>query len=146
MRYVKVEATDVGFHLDASSYLKIVGGLRDRLPPRAWQFASDGDHYDFYKLRCVKDLKLQAISQREDADLVLRFGPNPYKHETGLTVTYHSESLLDFHVSGDGNFAGGIGIVMLDELLPSDCGCSHEIALTSGRLYIEAADMTAKWE
>ncbi|WP_156055698.1 hypothetical protein [Nocardia sp. NRRL WC-3656] len=146
MKYVKVEKTDVGFHLDASCYLEVLDDLRDDLPPGAWQFASDSEHYNFHELRCVKDLNLQSISQRENADLTLRFGPNPYKHEAGLTLTYRSTFSINFQVSGDGYFTSGIGIVMLDEVLPSGAGCSHEIALTNGRLYIESADIDAEWE
>ncbi len=78
--------------------------------------------------------------------MTLRFGPNPYKHEAGLTLTYRSTFSINFQVSGDGYFTSGIGIVMLDEVLPSGAGCSHEIALTNGRLYIESADIDAEWE
>ncbi|WP_156769476.1 hypothetical protein [Nocardia sp. 852002-20019_SCH5090214] len=146
MKYVKVEETAIGFHLDASRYLYALGDLQEHLLPGAWLFASDSDHYDFHSLRCVKDLNLQSISQQENADLTLRFGPNTYKHEAGLTLTYRSASSIDFQITDEGYFAGGIGIVMLDEVLPSDLGCTHEIELTNGRLYIESADIHAQWE
>ena len=117
-------------------------------------FATDPDHYDFSGLRCVKDLKLIGITVREKGgaklETVIEFGPNQFKHDVGLTITYTGVS--DLRVSPKPGLSGKVwpatrrmGDLQLDEILPLDGGCSHEIAMTGGTIFVGCADLVASW-
>ncbi|MEV6608086.1 hypothetical protein [Kutzneria sp. NPDC051319] len=65
MKYVKVTATATGNRLDAGTYLELLPTLVEALPPGAWAFAADPDHYDFAGRQCVKDLPLDTVQPGE---------------------------------------------------------------------------------
>ncbi|MET9267396.1 hypothetical protein [Amycolatopsis sp. NPDC004079] len=117
MKHVRVEATGTGNYLDPRAYLG---------------------------LRCVKDLVLDAL-QRGIADgedwLQLGFRHNCWKHEEDLSIRYVGLSTRN----PDPADWTGFGPVTLDEILPHEHGCSHEIGFLGGSLTVVSRDLTATW-
>lgn len=154
MEHVLVESVRGGFSLDPRPYLERLPVLAERLPPGAAAFALDPDHYDFGSVRCVKDLRLSALVVRDSVDRLsveLQLGPNRFKHDVGLVITYRDVTALVVEPGHRGALDGGwadtrLGSVQLDEIVPHADGCSHEIALTDGRIRVTAADLTARWQ
>lgn len=132
MRYV----TDM---FDPRAYLAVLPELLAALPPGAAAFAADPDHYDFYGLRCVKDLAVGEVLHDERAATArIRFTGNPWKHDEDLIVRYSGVTSFD---------VTGIGTVTLDEILPApEGGCRHEIGGHDGDIVVVCADLTASWE
>lgn len=129
---------------DPRAYLSRLPELLPELPPGAGAFARDEDHFDFSALRCVKDLVLERIGSVPGCGLVLELAPNPFKHDAGLRIEY--EGVVSFTLNTDGGGCReGLGPVMLDEILPAEIGCSHEIAFTGGSITVACADLTAAW-
>ncbi|MEU4670380.1 hypothetical protein AB0F91_20900 [Amycolatopsis sp. NPDC023774] len=94
----------------------------------------------------MKDLTISAIVAGPEANesLKIRFEPNRWKHESGLTIEYENVTGLSFSTESTRDL---LGAVLLDEILPTDTGCSHEIALRHGSVTVECRDLTAaKWE
>ncbi|WP_055550109.1 hypothetical protein [Streptomyces sp. NBRC 110028] len=136
-----------GFRVDPTAYLAELPRLRAALPPGAWAFASDEEHYRFGTgARCVKDLGLAGVDipGRKGGGLTLTFEPSEWKHDTGLRIRYAGVR----HFSID--YAHAIDwmetdTVLLDEILPHDAGCSHEIALTDAVIIVHCRDLEAVW-
>lgn len=149
MKFIKIEWNDEwrGFWLDPSGYLAELHGLAEKMPAGAREFATQDGHYDFTSPRCVKDLTISRISAMpgEEYDLDVEFSPNEWKNESGLTVKYAKLRRLDISVRDPASGLQGIGALQLDEILPLDGGCSHQIAFTGGEIYIECADLHAEW-
>ncbi len=156
MRYVRVtrtEGADVANFLDPEPYLRELPGLA--LPVGARAFAADPDHYDFTGSRCVKDLRVGQLAVREAgfAKLAaeLTFLPNQFKHFSGLVIRYDGVTNIDLDANRPGPstrvwpVSPRLGDLQLDEILPTDGGCSHEVAFTGGTLLIECADLEAEW-
>ncbi len=61
MKLIRIEPTEHGFFLDPKPYVDQLAQLTAELPPGAAAFANDPGHYDFYSLRCPKDLKLDRM-------------------------------------------------------------------------------------
>ncbi|MHC5903317.1 hypothetical protein ACVNF4_05305 [Streptomyces sp. S6] len=147
MRYVETAWESFGFRLDPTAYLTALPTLRDRLPPGARAFATAPGHYDIAgATHCVKDLELAGVHLATDKSggLVLEFAPNRWKHDTGLRITYSGVR----HFSVDYAHAMGwmpVDTVLLDEILPDDDGCVHEIALTDATITVRCTDLRANW-
>ena len=91
MRFAKVEPIRGGYFLDPRAYIDHLPKIRDLLPPGAASFATDPSHYDFYSVRCVKDLRLSNLALVDSEGrltLDIRFAPNPSKHDAGLSIRY----------------------------------------------------------
>ncbi|TDD48641.1 hypothetical protein [Saccharopolyspora elongata] len=148
MELIKVEwnPEQGGFWIDPSAYVAELPKLVDGLPKGARAFASDPDHYRFGGPRCIKDLELIGASWAGDGDtrFEVRFGPNEWKHDTGLVIRYAQVS--DLHLAAPGASVDDLGPVLLDEILPAKHGCSHEIVFIGGTLSISCADLDARWE
>ncbi|MEV5716963.1 hypothetical protein AB0L41_23975 [Amycolatopsis mediterranei] len=148
MKHVVVEAEDGGRFLDPSAYLELLPTFAENLPVGARAFATEDGHYDFFSQRCVKDLKPDTVLSGEtygERWLELRFRHNCWKHEEDLTIRYSGVSDV-FPASScrppiweEGN------AVALDEILPHEHGCSHEIRFLSGSLTVLGQDLTASW-
>jgi hypothetical protein len=151
MRFVKADwDSDLhGFRLDAGAYLAELPKLRDTLPAGARAFASDPAHYDMGhgNARCVKDLELAGVHLATDKSggLVLEFGPNQWKHDSGLRISY--SGVRHFSVDYDHSIDWMlVDTVLLDEILPDeDGGCVHEIALTDAIITVRCQDLEAVW-
>lgn len=144
MQHVIVRPETTGYWLDPHPYLRLLVGLAADLPPGARAFALDADHYDFYSTRCVKDLVLHSLELQDSGrSATLAFTPNASKHDEGLLLRYSDVSRLS--VSRTGHDTHGLGSVLLDEMLPTPEGASHEIAMTGGVIALEAADVEAIW-
>ncbi|MEV0675014.1 hypothetical protein AB0I60_00685 [Actinosynnema sp. NPDC050436] len=147
MEHVRVEATGTGNFLDPSAYLRLLPTLVGALPPGARAFATDPDHYDFSSGRCVKDLApgtlLRGTTAGEDW-LHLGFRHNCWKHEEDLGIRYVGVTALslDAEPGSDWTRFGG---VTLDEVLPHDHGCRHEIGFLGGSLTVVSRDLVATW-
>lgn len=145
MRYVRP------LDFDARPYLAVLPELAERLPPGARAFATDPDHYDLYsERRCVKDLKLESTGFADDMTAVgleLRFRFRPGQPEPLLTITYTDLVSCTIEVADRPPGIPGVrlGDLALDEILPHDRGCSHEIAFHFGTIHVVAADLTATW-
>jgi hypothetical protein len=121
--------------------------MGERLPPGAWQFATDPAHYDFSSPRCVKELRPGQIDigRRDGGKLArIKFLPSPFKHDAPLSISYvdlYSLEVAFTHADHWGAATGqheskheDLGDVQLDEILPDKQGCSHEIALIGRRI------------
>ncbi|GCD94101.1 hypothetical protein [Embleya hyalina] len=150
MKFIEIEwRTDTrGFWLDPRPYLGELPKMRSTLPQGAWEFATDPGHYDFSSARCVKDLGFDTLVTPANSrqGLEILFSPNPWKHEEALRIRYTGIESLS--VDWESQAAGGSvrDSLLLDEILPTDSGCRHEIALTGATILITCADLTASWE
>jgi hypothetical protein len=137
-----------GFWTDPRAYISELAKFSSSLPEGARKFAVQPGHYDFSSPRCVKDLKLEGVPQKVEwgANLEIRFAPNKWKHEVGLTIEYIQVWRLEVDMSDEGASHDRLGTVLLDEILPIKGGCSHEISLNGGRVWITCADLKACWE
>lgn len=144
MRFVELEPV-----LDPSRYLAELETLASRLPAGACSFATDPGHYDFYGVRCVKDLSLRDWSVSDGSGLVsvARFEPNPWKHgDEGLIISYEAVTSVEVKLSEERPVGETrLGSVVLDEVLPADGGVSHEIAFHGGVVMVTCADLIAEW-
>ncbi|MDG4807767.1 hypothetical protein O7634_13510 [Micromonospora sp. WMMD1120] len=148
MRYVSVERTNHGVALDPEAYLLELPSLAESLPEGAGRFATDPDHYDFFGQRCVKDLKPARLTSGETdggrwLELYLRH--NCWKHEEDLTIRYSGVRSLTIEPDDQGLGVVHLQDVMLDEVLPHEHGCQHEIVCLSGRLIVTSRDLAAAW-
>ncbi|KUJ37291.1 hypothetical protein ACZ90_70275 [Streptomyces albus subsp. albus] len=148
MKFVEVEWDPEfsGYRIDPTAYTEALPGLLESLPPGARGFASEPGHYSFSSLRCVKDLRLAEISapaNKGDA-LSIRFSPNEWKHEEGLLIRYFGVTRFQLDFKREADWMSDEAVLM-DEVLPRDGGCSHEIELSDSRIYVECEDMTAIW-
>ncbi|MGW2558355.1 hypothetical protein ACWCXB_03720 [Streptomyces sp. NPDC001514] len=150
MKFIKAEWSPEwrGFRTDPRGYLAELPNFADDLPNGARTFALDPDHYDYGSQKCVKDLKLIGVSLAAGGgrDFEIRFGPNEFKHVSGLVMRYAQVSELSLAVDEAGSSVDDLGTVLLDEILPVRGGCSHEIALTGGVISISCADLDADWQ
>ncbi|WP_433521987.1 hypothetical protein ACQPZ2_32885 [Nocardia pseudovaccinii] len=145
MKFIEIRRNSDGLFLNPEKYLEQLSSLGAALPSGAWDFASDPGHYDFRGARCVKDLNLKDVSHTGENEVTISFGPNQFKHDEGLFIVYVDVSRIDFRIDGQGYFYDGFSPVVLDEVLPTESGCSHEIALINGSMLIECADLRARW-
>jgi hypothetical protein len=155
MRFVKVEQTRDGYSLDPTAYLEFLGEHAGSLPSGAAAYARDPQHYDFYGTSCVKDLKLNSIKLMDEhgalsAELI--FSSNKFKHDSGLVIRYIDLIKIAVDVS-PGSIAEKkwpetrrLGDVQLDEVLPHEAGCSHEIRMTGGIIFVVSSDLVAEWK
>jgi hypothetical protein len=130
--------------LDPRRYLEVLPGLLQDMPEGARRFAADPDHYDFYSLRCVKDLAL--VRQDFAASSVactIEFAPNSFKHEMGLSVSYVDVSSFEIRMDDSTDLMSFH--VLLDEILPEGGGIRHEYGLRGVTIVVCAADLEATW-
>lgn len=147
MQHVRVEATGSGNFLDPGAYLDLLPTLAGALPRGARAFAANPDHYDFYSSRCVKDLVPDTLLHGATADedwLQLGFRHNCWKHDEDLTVRYVGVNSLSLDAVHQSDWAS-FGAVTLDEILPHEHGCSHEIGFRGGSLTVVSRDLIATW-
>jgi hypothetical protein len=148
MRHVIVKAGDGGNYLDPTPYLELLPTFAENLPVGARTFATYSDHYNFFSQRCIKDLRPDRVMSGETAGerwLELRFRHNCWKHEEDLTIRYSGLSdMLPTSASRPPTWEDR-NAVTLDEILPHEYGCSHEIRFLSGSLTVISRDLTATW-
>lgn len=130
--------------IDPRSYLAKLPELAELLPPGARAFATDPGHYDFHGRRCVKDLKPRRIPRIGDEELEIRFGHNCWKHDEDLVVRYEGVSRFQVDVLDVCDVAA-LGDVVLDEVLPYEAGCTHEVVCRPGTLVVACRDLVARW-
>lgn len=153
MRYVIIEWRDdeyaPSYWLDPQPYLDRLPVLAGELPSGARAFALDPAHYAFGDPRCVKNLKLVSLSFRDGPrpDLVAVFSPNAWMHTEALVVEYSGVSGLSVQVEdqSDEEYPAGLDRLLLDEILPAEGGCTHEIRFSCGSVSITCADLVAGW-
>ncbi|MFI5896997.1 hypothetical protein ACIA5D_43570 [Actinoplanes sp. NPDC051513] len=154
MRFAKIERTDGGYFLDPRPYLAHLVEIRDQLPAGAAAFAEDPGHYDFASTKCVKDLTLANMALRDGVGRItveLQFAPNKFKHDSGLRIRYENAIVFSVNADAEGRneFAWPdthrLGDLQLDEIIPHEQGCSHEIAMTGGSIRVIASDLHAEW-
>lgn len=141
------EATGTGNFLDPDAYLGLLPTLVGALPRGARAFAADPDHYNFVGQRCVKDLTpdtlLRGATAVEDW-LQLGFRHNCWKHEEDLSIRYVGVRTLSPDMVDRSGWTS-FGAVTLDEILPDEHGCSHEIGFLDGSLTVVSRDLIATW-
>ncbi len=148
MKYMDIESTDEGMALDPGAYLCRLASFADSLPRGARRFATAPDHYDFVGPRCVKDLRPAQLTSGETAGsrwLELHLRHNCWKHEEDLTIHYSDVQHFSVEPAEHGRDVAALGSVVLDEVLPDDCGCRHEIVCLSGTLTVTSGDLSATW-
>lgn len=148
MRYVDLNATIDGMAgvISPTEYLARLPVLADALPPGARAFATDPDHYDFSGKRCVKDLDLERVRNisADGSEIELGFRHNCWKHDEDLVIRYSGVSGCIIRSPG-GSDPKNLRTVILDEILPHEHGCVHEIAFRPGTLTVVCRDLTAVW-
>jgi|GEM_PF-1243200 len=142
MDYVVVRAEGHGYFLDPTRYLAALKTLAPQLPPGARAHAEDPEHYNFYGLRCVKDLEFGSFLLTGGGRNRLRLLPNIFKHDEGLDMDYEEVRQIAVEPS---SADGLLGSVLLNELRPDGDGVCHEVRLTGGTIRIVARDVTAHW-
>lgn len=150
MRYVELNATvnNITGVISPQAYLEVLPQIAPGLPAGARAFATDPQHYDFYSQRCVKDLTIDDIAFRgENGQLTIEIelGHNCWKHEENLVITYAGVSGYEMRPEDGTNSWTDLKPVILDEILPHDRGCRHEIACRRGTLTITSTDLVASW-
>ncbi|WP_112263311.1 hypothetical protein [Lentzea terrae] len=156
MRFVEVElGQDQSVLLSPEPYLQVLPELLPQLPDGAKAFVTDSAHYDFASSRCVKDLRIGAITVREvghaTVGLVAEFDANEFKHDARLVVHYQNVTRFDLAADLLGEDSKvwpesrRLGDVQLDEILPVPGGCSHEVKMTGGTMLVECGDLRAEW-
>ncbi|MCM2388700.1 hypothetical protein [Streptomyces albipurpureus] len=148
MKYVNLDAQigDISGVLDPVPYLEQLPALASALPVGARAFATASGHYDFSGKRCVKDLTLQRIRGvgGADGELEITFRHNCWKHDEDLVIHYTGVSSLVTDPPGVDHTLD-IGSLVLDEVLPHEIGCSHEIAFWEGTITVVCRDLVATW-
>jgi hypothetical protein len=141
--------------LDPQPYLDALPGLSAQLPAGARAFALDPDHYDFSSVRCVKDLRIASVAVAEGGyarlKVEIRLEPNRFKHDAGLIILYDDVIGLTVEAGPQGDQrvwpdTPRLGDVQLDEILPHDHGCTHEVKLTGGSILVTCGDLHAEWK
>ncbi|GIH05385.1 hypothetical protein Rhe02_34520 [Rhizocola hellebori] len=148
MRYIRVERTSDGYCIDPTDYIAQLPQLAGSLPAGAGAFATDPQHYDFHSTRFVKNLKPQKlVAGHTDGDAWLEFQlrHNCWRHEEDLTIRYSGVSRAVIHPPAGNHDIQGLQEVLLDEILPHNDGCSHEIVCLGGSVTIVCNDLTATW-
>lgn len=143
MRYIRVEFDRDGTYSDPGAYLERLPSIAAALPGGARAFATDPEHYNFGGRRCIKDLKPQRLRPVGDG-LELQLKHNCWKHEEDLTIRYAGVQSVTLNPPYDAEVAR-LHDVVLDEILPTDHGCTHEFTCLSGSLVIACEDLTATW-
>lgn len=154
MQFVKIVQTETGYLFDPNAYLDWLEESAASLPGGAREFASDPEHYDVHSSRCVKDLELDRIwlnDRRDQLSVEVAFAPNRFKHDRGLVLRY--PNVVAFSVNVKSAARGQnvwpdtrrLGDLQLDEILPHEKGCSHEIQMTGGSIRTVSSDLHAEW-
>jgi hypothetical protein len=148
VKYVDLDATigQIEGVISPHRYLETLPELAVDLPTGARAFATDADHYDFTGKRCVKDLKLEQVQfdDLDDSKVELHFRHNSWKHDEDLILAYRGVSVFATEADSGQDWTE-LGRLLIDELLPHEHGCSHELEFWSGRLNIVCRDLTAAW-
>ncbi|MBT2393102.1 hypothetical protein ACFO9E_29810 [Streptomyces maoxianensis] len=148
MKYAVVEQQGQGIYWhDPSPYVAKLPEILPTLPPGARAFVSHHEHYDFSAPRCVKDLRPQALPPAVDLpeQYEIRFAWSGCEDDV-LTIRYSGVSSVEITADDGGPVEpSDFNTVRLDEVLPHEAGCSHELRLTSGTVRIVCADLTAEW-
>ncbi|MFF3910258.1 hypothetical protein ACFYZJ_30830 [Streptomyces sp. NPDC001848] len=100
LEFVNIQKTETGYLLDPSAYLEMLPEIFSHLPEGARRFASDPEHYDFYREHCVKDLRPYLISAEErpkELSLHIIFHWNDFSQEI-LRVCY--QGVKGFEITG----------------------------------------------
>ncbi|WP_211588761.1 hypothetical protein [Allorhizocola rhizosphaerae] len=156
LQYSRVERLRDGFMVDPGPYLEILPELAGSLPPGAYRFVSDPEHYDFFSERAIKDLKIERL-ELVDAFAVLgvelRLAYNELPDVPRLTITYREVTNVSvdvrsgFQIREDWIVAGikRLGDVLIDEVRPSPQGCVHVMEMVHGAVSITCKDLDAAW-
>ncbi|WP_328459299.1 hypothetical protein [Streptomyces sp. NBC_00448] len=148
MKYVDLDARvgELTGVLDPGPYLELLPALSTSLPPGARAFATDPSHYDFAGRRCVKDLTPhQATFLHEGPALDLRLRHNCWKHEEDLVIRYAGVTTVQISTPNEPSTWNNLGTLILDEILPHDQGCTHEMAFRPGSVIVTCNDISATW-
>ncbi|MFG2482899.1 hypothetical protein ACGFSI_09070 [Streptomyces virginiae] len=148
MKYVVVEQQGRGTYWhNPRAYLAALPEVAPALPPGARAFATDPEHYDFSAARCVKDLRPLALPPADAAPerFEIRFAWSGGQEEV-LAIRYSGVSGVEITDDDGGDVElSDHNSVRLDEVLPHEAGCSHELRLTSATVRILCADLVAEW-
>ncbi|MCX4962701.1 hypothetical protein [Streptomyces virginiae] len=148
MKFVVVEQQGPGTYWHSPhAYLAALPEIAPALPPGARAFATDPEHYDFSAPRCVKDLRPLALPPADDAPerFEIRFAWSGGQDEV-LTIRYSGVGRVEITADDGGDVElSDHNSVRLDEVLPDEAGCSHELRLTSATVRILCADLVAEW-
>jgi hypothetical protein len=134
--------------MDPTAYVEQLPRLAVALPDGARAFATDPQHYDFYSQRFIKNLKPERLTfgNANGVDWVeLYLRHNCWRHEEDLVIRYDQVRAVTVNPPRDDVDVSELREVFLDEVLPDDGGCTHEIACLGGSLLISCADLEARW-
>jgi hypothetical protein len=151
MKYVVAEFDEKihGFSKDPRPYLAVLPQLLPDLPPGAAAFAGQEGRFDRYNRRTVTNLLFGTMRLADDYTLGLEahYEPHFATHDTGLTIRYTNVASVEITVEEeDYELEKRLGHLMLDEILPDERGCRHEIAFHFGSITIVSADLHARWD
>jgi hypothetical protein len=75
----------------------------------------------------------------------LRLGHNCWKHDEDLTIRYAGVRTVTTNPTDAAAHPTELVSVVIDELLPHEHGCSHQVAFLTGSATITCADLSATW-
>lgn len=147
VKYAEVTLVDrIGMMVDPRRYVEVLPEIAPQLPSGARRFATEPGHYEFSSPRCVKDLRLESATYTESGlELEVVFLPNPWKHTEGLRVQYRGVERVEL-TREPKDVCETRPRIYLDELLPTESGCTHEVEMNGAFLKVWCADLTATWE
>ncbi|MBN1171972.1 MAG: hypothetical protein JXA67_07340 [Micromonosporaceae bacterium] len=79
------------------------------------------------------------------------FAPDRSQHDAGLVIRYRGVTGLAVDASPVMGVecpppaVRSLGSLQIDEILPHEQGCSHEILMTGGTIRVVCADLEAEW-
>ena len=124
-------------------YMDGLETLAEDLPTGARRFATYADHYTptLRGVQWLGDAQLRALTMDE---VVLRLHRQKGRHLEDLAIAYQGVSSYSVRVNGKVR-SGGLGKVLVDQLLPCEKGVAHHIELTGGSISVESRDIQASW-
>lgn len=92
----------------------------------------------------MKDLELQHVRSGGGADdaVEIRLRHNCWKHDADLVIRYTGVSSFKT-TTPEADHWTNLGTLILDEILPHENGCSHELAFWNGTLTVICRDLVA---
>jgi hypothetical protein len=152
---------------DLSEYLATLPALAEELPAGAYEYIADPAHFDFARHRlgdailpvgtslCTRDLKLiglNVVNRSEEVLVVCEFVfPGYPDGQVDLRLEYFGVSSVELRESTSIRAVGSLmgpsrlGRWLIDEIMPSARGCTHEITFSDGTLTVDCADLMSTW-
>ncbi|MDJ0367228.1 hypothetical protein QMK33_18930 [Hymenobacter sp. H14-R3] len=135
--------------LDTSAYAAYLHRIAGLLPPNAYAFASDSEHYNFYGQYCTHDLKLNRIEITNGSTALSHtvfLDKSEFKHEKNLRIDYYG--VVSFQLNRlPPDVEHAVDGLLIDEISveATTNRVVHEIQFWGAELRILCCDLVAQW-